>query len=348
MENNKIKKTYIEYLRVAAMIAVVLSHIGSTAASDFPSDYHTMSGAVFSSVVNLLHFAVPVFFMISGALMLNPAKEITIEKLVKKYILKYALVILVFGWGYAFIEEVFNDRSISLGHFVRSFYNMLQRKTWAHMWYLYALLGVLLLLPVLRLIAQHFSEKQIKYWICVCMIFLSVVPMIELWTGKKSGIVFPINREFIFYMLLGFWLEYGHLRIAKKKAVAGIVLSIPFLVAGAFLKSLQGLNLGMGEYYSPAVVIYSVCIFSLFKNSDVFARFEGGPVRNVVSFLSEVSFGVYLVHMFWINLAFKLFELNPYRLNIFVGIFGLGGMTLVLSVAAAYILKKIPLIKELV
>ena len=187
-----------------------------------------------------------------------------------------------------------------------------------------------------------------KYWIGISVLFLSIIPMVELWTGKRSGIVFPLNREFSLYMLLGFWIEYGYIKISKKTAAAGIIISIPFLVAGAYLKALYGINLGAGEYYSPAVLLYSVCIFSLFKYSGKWAGLEGGKIHKAVGFLSGVSFGVYLVHMFWINLAFKLFEINPYELNIFVGILGLGGVTIVLSVIATYILKRVPFIKELV
>ena len=348
MENKAAKKVYIEYLRVAAMVAVVLSHIGSTAASDFPDSYHTPAGALYSSVVNLLHFAVPVFFMISGALMLDSKKELTIEKLFKKYILKYAAVILVFGWGYAFIEEVFNDRSISLGHFVRSFCNMLQRKTWAHMWYLYALLGILFLVPVLRLMVRHFSDEQMKYWIGISVLFLSIIPMVELWTGKRSGIVFPLNREFSLYMLLGFWIEYGYIKISKKTAAAGIIISIPFLVAGAYLKALYGINLGAGEYYSPAVLLYSVCIFSLFKYSGKWAGLEGGKIHKAVGFLSGVSFGVYLVQDWLIaQTETRLFEPLCQVLPAFAAVLAWEMIVFGIALAAVWVMRRIPVLKKL-
>ena len=99
------KKSYIEWLRVISMCAVIFTHIGSTARTDFPDTYYGNSGGVlFQSIVNISHFAVPVFFMISGALLLNTDKEITIEKILKKYILRYCLVLLIFGWAYAYIE----------------------------------------------------------------------------------------------------------------------------------------------------------------------------------------------------------------------------------------------------
>ena len=102
--NKSGKKLYIEYLRCMAMFSVVLAHVCITARTDFP-DHNRYEEAFAVGVANILHFAVPVFFMITGALFLNPAKKITIDKLLKKYTSKYALGILVFGWGFALMEQ---------------------------------------------------------------------------------------------------------------------------------------------------------------------------------------------------------------------------------------------------
>lgn len=72
------RKHYIEYLRVIAMFAVVAIHVCIAGLSSFAN--HSMFDAVFySSVRNIFHFAVPVFFMISGALMLSPSKDLPIK-----------------------------------------------------------------------------------------------------------------------------------------------------------------------------------------------------------------------------------------------------------------------------
>ena len=74
------KKSYIEWLRVISMCAVIFTHIGSTAHTDFPDTYYGNPGGVlFQSIVYISHFAVPIFMMITGALLLNPEKEIPLK-----------------------------------------------------------------------------------------------------------------------------------------------------------------------------------------------------------------------------------------------------------------------------
>ena len=69
----------MEYLRVIAMFAVVAIHICITALSDF-DNYSQLDAVLYASVRNVFHFAVPIFFMISGALILPPVKELPLKK----------------------------------------------------------------------------------------------------------------------------------------------------------------------------------------------------------------------------------------------------------------------------
>ena len=52
-----------------------------------------------------MNWAVPVFFMITGALLLNPLKEITIEKSVEKYAMR--IFYPLFFWGIMNMNDIF-------------------------------------------------------------------------------------------------------------------------------------------------------------------------------------------------------------------------------------------------
>ena len=71
------KKQYIENLRIISMLSVILIHICITALSDFPDSGTELWRIVYQTVRNVLHFAVPFFFMISGAFILPPEKNIS-------------------------------------------------------------------------------------------------------------------------------------------------------------------------------------------------------------------------------------------------------------------------------
>lgn len=345
----KSKVYYIEYLRVISMIAVVFNHIASTAATDFTEAYmYTWEGMFLASSVNLLHFAVPIFFMISGALLLDPKKELPLKKLIKNYILKYAFILLTFGWGYAFVEEVFKYKNIRLSYFINSFLNMLQGKTWAHMWYMYSLLGVMLCVPILRVLVKYFSKEEVRYICVVSFVFVSALPLFTYITDYQFGVSFVMGNIYCFYMLLGYWIENEIIRISNNIAKMLFVFMIPILVFVAYVKVMWSYDLGIQGYSSPFIIIYSVAFFSIIREKYKEHIFKEKFKDKAVSFWAKVSFGVYLTHMFWINLLFKFFNISPFEPNVFAGFFGIGMLVLCVSGVTVWLLKKLPIIKRLI
>lgn len=347
------RKRYIDYLRVISMLAVVMTHICTTAMTDFSDGIGTYKGVLFLSVTNLLHFAVPVFFMISGALLLNPKKEITLGKLLKKYLLKYASVILIFCWGFALIEIVFNKHDIQLIYFLQSFLNMLQGKTWDHMWYMYTLLGVMMILPILRWTAKLAEGRDITYLVVIFGIFLSVLPSLNGIVDFNIGIQFPVISVYILHMLLGYWIDTEIIHWSNK--ISGIIITtccVLLVIVSYFDVMWDFESRVVGGYSSPVMIIYAASLFMLIKNAkykveekmtEPRARISWG---GVIDLLSKYSFGVYIIHMFWINLAYKLFRINPFVPNVVAMMLLLWIVVVVLSVITTMIMKKTPVIRK--
>ena len=334
------RKTYIQFLRVISMFAVIATHVCTTAWTDFPG-FTISGGALYRTIISVCHFAVPVFFMITGALMLNPNKQISLEKLFKKYILKYSLVILVFCWFFALLEEYFYVKELTFNIFITSFFSMLQGKSWAHMWYMYTLLGTMFAVPMLRFITKY-AEKNINYICITGIIFLSFCPLIETYTGFKFGIVFPISVIYPFYMLIGFWIDNGKYEMNNKICIFLIVTCVVVLTGLSILNQYINFSISYAAYNSPIIVVFSVALFSIFKNS----KFQESKITN---FLDKISFGVYIVHMFWINILYKFIKLNPFNLiNPLIGLIVLFIFISCLSIASSWFLKKIPGIKKLI
>ena len=93
------RKNHFDYLKVIATFSVILAHVCSTALGAFEnSSMSTLNEEVYYGIYfvlrNITRYAVPVFLMITGALFLDKRKEITIDKLLKKYILKYTPILL--------------------------------------------------------------------------------------------------------------------------------------------------------------------------------------------------------------------------------------------------------------
>lgn len=344
-----VRKQYIEDLRVISMMAVVLIHICITALSDFPDQGGTLWRVVYLAVRNLLHFAVPVFFMISGALLLPPEKKMPLEKL-KSYLVKYGAVILVFGWGFALAEEVFAYKSLAQSYFYTSFLNMLQGRSWNHMWYMYELFGVMLILPVLRVVVKLFSKQEMKYLLIVGIVFMSVIPYICSMTGGESGVSLPLSSIYCIYMLVGYLLD----TVPVKKnstvlAATAVVIVAVLLIAEAYFSIVRDIELNFSSYSSPFVFLLSASLYHLVHQKRGGAAVDPEMLKKTKAVLSVNSFGIYIIHMFWINLAYKFLKIDPFTfVHPLVGMLVLWVIVLLLSLVSTMIMRSIPVLKKIV
>lgn len=138
----------LDLLRIIAISAVVVIH---TTQNMGKLDVYGFDWAVLNVYDGLVRWAVPVFAMISGVLFLNPAKEQPLKKLYSKNVLRIVTIILFWGLVYAALNHPPADlsfeslyaffRTAVLGHY--------------HMWFLYMIAGLYILVPILRCIAAH-------------------------------------------------------------------------------------------------------------------------------------------------------------------------------------------------
>ena len=341
MGASKKRVSYIEWLRVISMIAVVFNHIGSTAETAFPDTYFKSIGGVLLGAVDWLsHFAVPIFFMISGALLLNPKKDLPLKRLWKRYILRYTLDIVIFGWLFSIMEEVFASQNKGVIKLIgKSFLNMLGGNTWAHMWYLYTLLGIMLILPILRKVTQFQNKVEFKYSLVILFVSLSIIQYIEQLSQIRFGVHLPIDSIYVFYMFVGYYISITDIRIKKETLNILIAFCAVILIIGAYYRIMNVFDSKIGAYYSPVIVIYAICLFTVAKEASLFSH-----TNKMVETLSNVSFGVYLVHMIFINFVFKFLEINPTMLYGTVGII-IAIVVFGISILCVAIGKKIPVIR---
>lgn len=57
---------------------------------------------------------------------------------------------------------------------------MLTGNTWAHMWYIYCLLGLYVLLPMYKIFADYASDEQLKYILAILFLFESIFRLLKL------------------------------------------------------------------------------------------------------------------------------------------------------------------------
>lgn len=336
--------TWIEHLRAISIIAVISIHTIYSALLLFgDSSLDTNGTMVYRSAMNMFWWGVPCFLMITGFLLLNPEKEISYCKVFKQYIPRILGVLILFGTAYAEMELLFVERLISVKQIGIAFFNVFQGETWAHMWYLYCLLGLYFLLPVYKILSKHMTDKDLKYYLFISFAFLSVLPLCKMF-GIESGFYIHVASIYPFWIFVG--LAERRQLISMRYTVSFFWGSSVLIIASTVIRyrcDYDGMDQLFG-YNSPLVVVQAIALFELVKKSHLV-----GVVSRVLTRIGGASFGIYIVHMVFVNIFYKLIKLNPFANGGYtvVVLVLLVLMNLILSYTITVILKRLPVFRKL-
>ncbi len=332
-------------LRATACLAIILLHTTYSTVLMFAPELTFHRAAISGMVQHDLMWAVPCFIMVTGALLLSPEKRITYGALFKKYIARVVKAIALFGVLFVALEMIFNPDQRTGEHFLSGLYDVFAGDSWSHMWYLYCLLGLYLLMPPYKKVTELAEERDLLYLMGIYGLFLSVLPCLEA-VGLRCGFYVHVSSIYPLYLFMGYWLRrWGR---SKSRALYGGL----FLASTAAIAALSYVRVRWGvaqvdvlfEYNSPLVILQALGIAGWFFHlSD-----EPSPAKSVLQNIDRHSFGVYLIHMAYIRLLFKHLHFDPFRFG------GLAGILLTAAIAfdAAYVtdmvMKKLPLFKSVV
>lgn len=179
-----------DFMRAYFCLMIILLHVESAWKSDsFGSVAYYEMGAVraaFDSAVVavLVRTAVPIFFMISGALFLNPSNGVSLST-ISRHIRKILTTLCLFGYLFALMEIVFVNRRLGVSDFGAAFLNLLQERTWAHLWFLYVIIGLYILTPVLWAWIKSASPRELRIGAAVALILFSAIPTVNKCSGLR-------------------------------------------------------------------------------------------------------------------------------------------------------------------
>ena len=339
------KKSYIEDLRAFATLAVVFLHVNMTLiANHSPEEIGVLNYAIFNDCYILVKWAVPCFIMISGALLLDPARDIPYKK-IAKYIRRMVGVLLTFGVGYAFLELFFYERKISIGIVLEALFNTLQGKSWSHMWYIYMLIGLYLITVPLRYVVRKTTEQELEIILLVLMTGTFLIPSINtLFSISLEN--YMLISEYVVWFLLGYYLSITERKLLKY-AIPGAVLSLLIMIAAESVSVFRAHEWFSLNHQSHNVftLVLGASIFVIAKESGDKNKDKDHRIRD---FLCANSFAVYLVHPIFINLIYKVLGFTPLSIPIIPGILCMFAIILLISLAAARILRWVPLLNKLV
>lgn len=323
-------------MRIIACFGIILLHELFASTLYFKGSL-TGSDLIFEGVLeHMLMWAVPVFLMVTGALLLDPGREIPMKKLYGKYVRRMALALVIFTlifqiWEY-YMEG--NHQNILTGWLS----DLIFGSSWAHMWYLYMMLAMYFLLPLFRAVTRS-SEEITGYTVILLLIFTAAVPTLKMYGVMGIAVGIPVETVYPLYLFLGYYL-YHHKMGAAASAGLTVICSAAIIAVTVML-----LKTGQDPAKSAAyqqIAAYS-SIFTVGQSAGIFCLLDHlrMDVKPFWAALDKCTFGIYLIHMMGIRYILKVRGVDPYADGLWI-FFALAAALFCASFLAVWILRKIP------
>ena len=336
---------YLDALRVAATFAVIILHLSATGYQTAPEG--SVSRAICWGYDHLSRFAVPVFMMISGAIFLDPDRNVTLSSLWKRNISRLLLRFFVWSAGYALLQAA---REQTL--FSSAYYISVIRKTLTghyHMWYLYMIMGLYLAVPFLRPVAA--DRNLLKQFILLSFLqsslprLLCLIPVAgEVAREVLEKVDIGFFAGYAGYFCLGYYLHST--RISRRSVTVFAVLAAALMLAMAAFEMRGNLTERLFQEKMPHIAVYSAAVFLVFKENA--ARFERSEkLKKLIEKLAVCSFGMYLVHPA-VNFVLNALGLHARTFSPLLCVPACGVLVFAISFAIAAFLNQCPLLKRLV
>ena len=328
---------WIDILRIIGIIGVLFMHIVGNTINTYGLSNEN-ANMVYLFFAYLFLFAVPLFVMISGMMFLG-RKDITPVKMLNKYCLKIILIILVIGSGMILMEEVFISKNISLNLVGVVFNRIITINIWAHMWYLYLILGLYLITPALKEISMKLDKRNYQLFLIVLFILTLVIPSICNYYNVHKVFNYLSLTCYIFYYFYGYYLY--HFDVSKTYKIINYFLSfLQIINIILYINKYPSLN-NLFSYtsFTPFILASSVILF--FKNKTVDSKYQ-----KIISSIGVCSLGIYVFHQVFINIIYKVLKIRFIVDYPYVGLIFYILVVFILSYLFTYFIRKINFVKK--
>jgi surface polysaccharide O-acyltransferase-like enzyme len=298
---------------------------------------------------------VPIFIMLSGALLLQSSKS---KEPIKVFLKKRAKRL---GWAFAFWSVIYLVWGFVIYEIPWTFDNVFHGVLWGvftgpwyHFWFLYLIAGLYLITPVLRAVVANKDHKLLRYLIILWFVGEAVVPLVNLATGYTLNSGVFIWGGCIGYFVLGEYLK----RVRARPAVLYGFLFIGFIWTVSSTWAMHFVFPALEQYYfffdylSANVIITSVALYMILSRFKPDWPGNNHPrLRKVVQAISKNTLPIYLFHviiLMSLQRGFFGVTLSLTTINPIIGVPLIATVTFLITVGLVLIMKKIPVLKTLI
>lgn len=338
----KTRVAWIDSARIIACFFALIVHTSAGAVmgiENTSSPYWWMGNLINS----FARWALPVFVMVSGALLLNSARYEPIALFYKKRASRIIIPLIawtVFYLLFTYFGKLFAyGEQTSLWVLGRSF---LYGYPYYHLWYLYMIIGLYFFVPFLLKVTRQSSHTELMV-LCAGLFVFSIIGNVYM----TYFISYHIPSVFTFIYYLPYFLA-GHI-ISRMEyeppvwllwtifGVSGLLNSIGYYLSFSPERASDG-------YFCNClnVTVIPMALSVMFLLKKVNLSFIKAPA---VTRLAALSLGIYVIHPFFLNVL-RFFGVTAESFYPLLSIPLIALFVFIVSLTASLVIGKIPWLKR--
>lgn len=335
------KRNYtIDTLRTLATLLVILLHVSAgyviTGKNNLSFDTSFWIGNIVDSFSRI---CVPLFVLISGMFLVG--RNETIKQSYQKRasrilipLISWTIIYILFRVSLSFITGNPIDIKSLLG-------SVILGKPYYHMWYLFMIIGLYLITPILNNSISNVSRNTLWTVAILLLLFGMLNSSYDKFLNNNvSFILWFVN--YLGYFILGYLIQ------DSKRKFSFLALSLAYIISSILIAVLSFYTIKSYDslyfygYLTPLVIIGSLSFYKLFHQLKL--------GENIFSTISHLTLGIYLIHAGVLSVlvgGLKVLDITALD-NPIVGIPMKFGITLFISIITAWTISKIKYVRKII
>ncbi len=286
---------YICRLRVIAIYAVVTAHVAIYLTMETePFIFNWWLGCW---LFYIAHCTIPIFVMISGALLLDDSRREPAGRFYKRRMIRIGIPLVFWTAVYLAVRVFMDHETHTFGSIVQL---ILTGDAYYHLWFLYMIVGLYLITPPLRTFVRCASRGQRFLVIVVGLVLANAYFQTDvlLWDNQRS--IFTMFLPYIAFYLLGY-----EIRSIDPKTIPSRYLYLTVIVSALYLAAFFDVFMdragGVGtrylfDFFNPPIYFVSIGAFWAAYLWEARSKPLQGVRKTALEWVSSTTMGVYILH----------------------------------------------------
>lgn len=319
---------FLDYVRVFACLLVMVVHAsenyyGAAGTGEMAGPQSFLQNETDRFWVSLYdgfsRMSVPLFMIISAYLLVPMKEGMTMSQFYRKRFLRVGPPTILFMLLYSTLPMLWGqiDEATAmkdLSHILLNFPSLA-----GHLWFMYPLASLYLFIPIISPWLRKAKAKEELFFIALFALS-TCMPYLHRWFGELWGECFWNEYHVLWYFsgFLGYLVMAHFIRVhlnwtRQKRLVIGMILAVVgwvWTILSFYIQAVPGVVHSTPVIELGWAMCTINCVLATGGTFMLFSCIKRTEAPRIITELSKLSFGMYLMHIFWLGLWVYVFKVN--------------------------------------